>query len=90
MTDMQFNFLVRVAQTEPAARQELLTNPDYQTMSRRLGSVRKEVLEVLLGSRYPGNVAKAWLSLVKQAAAQRDTNGTAAQRETNGAIAPEK
>ncbi len=74
MNDMQFTFLVKVAQTKPEDRQNLLLNPEYQASAKKLGSVSKEVLGMLLGTRQAGNVAKAWLSLVSQAAAERTSN----------------
>jgi hypothetical protein len=71
MNDMQFNFLVKVAQTKPDERQGLLLNPDYQIAAKKLGGVSEEVLGILLGTRRPGNLAKAWISLVTQTAAER-------------------
>lgn len=71
MNDMHFNFLVKVAQTKPEERQDLVSDPTFQVSAKALGSVSKEVLEILLGNRQPGSVAKAWLSLVMQAAEER-------------------
>ncbi len=70
MTDLQFNFLIQVAQVTPEQREEFIARPDYQDIVKSLGNVSREVLNVLLGNRVGGNVAKAWLSLVTQAASQ--------------------
>lgn len=68
MSDIEFDFLVRFAQSTPEIRDRLLSSPVHRKTVAGLGSIARELLNCLRGGKTSGHIADAWLALVVKAA----------------------